>query len=88
MKLPSGPNEPLGRAHCLPEGSLFKKLALGSAGIWHLHSYGLLQASFRPADQMGVWGSCWRYHEELIWARGVRCQHIQKALLAVWSYYG
>jgi len=48
--------------------------------IQRLHSYGLLNASFRPADQMCVLRSYLRYRDELVCARSVQCQHQQKAL--------
>ncbi len=46
-----------------------------------LHSYGLLGASFRPADPYCVVRTLLRYQEELVAARGVQIQHMQKALL-------
>jgi transposase len=48
--------------------------------IQRLHSYGLLNASFRPADQMCVLRTYLRYRDELVCARSVQCQHMQKAL--------
>jgi transposase len=45
-----------------------------------LHSYGLLNGSFRPADEMCVLRSYLRYRDELVGARSVQCQHMQKAL--------
>jgi transposase len=48
--------------------------------IQRLHSYGLLNASFRPADQMCVLRSYLRYRDDLVCARSVQCQHLQKAL--------
>lgn len=48
--------------------------------LQRLHSYGLLNASFRPADQMCVLRSYLRYRNELVGARSVQCQHLQKAL--------
>ena len=48
--------------------------------IQRLHSYGLLNASFRPADQMCVLRSYLRYRDDLVCARSVQCQHMQKAL--------
>lgn len=48
--------------------------------IQRLHSYGLLHASFRPEDQMCVLRSFLRYRDELVCARSVQCQHLQKAL--------
>jgi transposase len=48
--------------------------------LQRLHSYGLLSASFRPEDQMCVLRSFLRYRDELVCARSVQCQHMQKAL--------
>jgi len=48
--------------------------------IQRLHSYGLLNASFRPADPMCVLRSYLRYRDELVGARSVQCQHLQQAL--------
>ena len=48
--------------------------------LQRLHSYGLLNASFRPADAMCVLRSYLRYRDELVCARSVQCQHMQKAL--------
>jgi transposase len=48
--------------------------------LQRLHSYGLLNASFRPEDQMCVLRSFLRYRNELVGARSVQCQHLQKAL--------
>jgi transposase len=48
--------------------------------IQRLHSYGLLNASFRPVDAMCVLRSYLRYRDELVSARSVQCQHMQKAL--------
>jgi len=48
--------------------------------IQRLHSYGLLNASFRPADAMCVLRSYLRYRDDLVCARSVQCQHMQKAL--------
>jgi transposase len=48
--------------------------------IQRLHSCGLLNASFRPADQMCVLRSYLRYRDDLVCARSVQCQHMQKAL--------
>jgi hypothetical protein len=45
-----------------------------------LHTYGLLQGSFRPADNYCVLRSYLRYRDELIGARSTQCQHMQKAL--------
>jgi transposase len=48
--------------------------------IQRLHSYGLLNASFRPEDPMCVLRSYLRYRDDLVCARSVQCQHMQKAL--------
>jgi len=48
--------------------------------IQRLHSFGLLQASFRPEDPMCVLRSYLRYRDELVCARSRQCQHMQKAL--------
>jgi transposase len=48
--------------------------------IQRLHSCGLLNASFRPDDSMCVLRSYLRYRDELVCARSVQCQHMQKAL--------
>jgi transposase len=48
--------------------------------IQRLHAYGLLGASFRPADPYCVVRSYLRYRDELVAARSVQTQHMQKAL--------
>ena len=48
--------------------------------IQRLHSFGLLNASFRPEDQMCVLRSYLRYRDQLVSARSMQCQHMQKAL--------
>jgi transposase len=48
--------------------------------IQRLHTYGLLQGSFRPADPYCVLRTYMRYRDELIGARSTQCQHLQKAL--------
>jgi transposase len=48
--------------------------------IQRLHSYGLLRASFRPANAYCVLRTYLRYRDELICARSTQCQHMQKAL--------
>jgi len=48
--------------------------------IQRLHSYGLLGASFRPADAYCVMRSYLRYRDELVAGRGTQTQHMQKAL--------
>jgi transposase len=49
--------------------------------IQRLHTYGLLSGSFRPADPYCVVRSYLRYRDELIAARSMQIQHMQKALL-------
>jgi len=49
--------------------------------IQRLHTYGLLQGSFRPEDVYCVLRTYLRYRDELVGARGTQCQHLQKALL-------
>ena len=48
--------------------------------IQRLHTYGLLQGSFRPADPYCVLRTYLRYRDELVGARSTQCQHLQKAL--------
>jgi transposase len=48
--------------------------------LQRLHSCGLLNASFRPADEMCVLRTYLRYRDELVCARSAQCQHMQKAL--------
>jgi transposase len=48
--------------------------------IQRLHTYGLLQGSFRPVDGCCVVRTYLRYGDELVSARSVQCQHMQKAL--------
>ena len=48
--------------------------------IQRLHTYGLLQGSFRPADPYCVLRTYMRYRDELVGARSTQCQHMQKAL--------
>jgi len=48
--------------------------------LQRLHSFGLLNASFRPDDSMCVLRSYLRYRDDLVCARSVQCQHMQKAL--------
>lgn len=48
--------------------------------IQRLHTYGLLQGSFRPADPYCVLRTYLRYRDELISARSTQTQHMQKAL--------
>jgi transposase len=48
--------------------------------IQRLHTYGLLQGSFRPADPYCVLRSYLRHRDELITARATQVQHMHKAL--------
>jgi transposase len=48
--------------------------------IQRLHSFGLLNASFGPDDQVCVLRSYLRYRDQLVCARSVQTQHMQKAL--------
>jgi transposase len=48
--------------------------------IQRLHTYGLLQGSFRPEDRYCVLRSYLRYRDELVSARSAQSQHMQKAL--------
>ncbi len=48
--------------------------------IQRLHSYGLLNPSFRPPDAMCVLRTYLRYRDELVCARSTQCQHMQMAL--------
>jgi transposase len=48
--------------------------------IQRLHTYGLLQGSFRPEDPYCVLRTYLRYRDELVSARSTQCQHLQKAL--------
>src|ERR1017187_1408067 len=48
--------------------------------IQRLHTYGLLQGSFRPEDKYCVVRTYLRYRDELVGARSTQCQHLQKAL--------
>src|SRR4051812_40660427 len=48
--------------------------------IQRLHTYGLLQPSFRPEDCYCVVRTYLRYRSELVGARSTQCQHMQKAL--------
>jgi transposase len=49
--------------------------------IQRLHTYGLLQGSFRPEDPYCVLRTYLRYRDELVGARGTQGQHMHKALL-------
>jgi len=48
--------------------------------IRRLHSYGLLTASFRPADEIVAWRSFQRHREMLIRYAAQHVQHLQKTL--------
>ncbi len=48
--------------------------------IQRLHTYGLLQGSFRPQDSYCVLRTYLRHRDELIGARSTQCQHMHKAL--------
>jgi len=48
--------------------------------IRRLHSYGLLTASFRPADEIVVWRGFQRQREMLVRYAAQHIQHLQKAL--------
>jgi len=48
--------------------------------IQRLHTYGLLQGSFRPQDPYCVLRTYLRYRDELVSARSTQCQHMHKAL--------
>ena len=48
--------------------------------IQRLHTFGLLQGSFRPKDAYCTLRTYLRYRDELIAARSTQCQHMQKAL--------
>jgi transposase len=48
--------------------------------IQRLHTYGLLQGSFRPADAYCVLRTYLRYRDELVSARSAQALHMQKAL--------
>jgi hypothetical protein len=45
-----------------------------------LHTFGLLNNSFRPAEEIGVLRSYMRQRENLVTAVGTAIQHIEKAL--------
>ena len=48
--------------------------------IQRLHTYGLLQGSFRPEDPYCVLRTYLRHRDELVSARSTQTQHMQKAL--------
>ena len=55
-----------------------------------LHTFGLLNNSFRPTDQICVLPSYWRQRDTLITAASTCVQHMQKALTEIsdsrWSF--
>jgi transposase len=48
--------------------------------LQRLHSFGLLNASFRPPDHICVLRSYLRYRDEMVCGRSMQIQHMQKAL--------
>jgi transposase len=48
--------------------------------LQRLHSFGLLNASFRPPDHICVLRSYLRYRDDLVGLRSMQSQHMQKAL--------
>lgn len=48
--------------------------------LQHLHSVGLLNGSFRPAQEICALRSLWRHRESLIQMASTHLQHMQKAL--------
>lgn len=48
--------------------------------LQRLHTYGLLNGSFRPEDQVCVLRSYWRHRDNLIRYASAHVQHMQKAL--------
>ena len=48
--------------------------------IQYLHSVGLLNASFRPPDEICVIRSLWRHRESLVQMAAEHIMHMQKAL--------
>ncbi len=79
--------EPYGLEICLVNAHHVKNLPGRKSDVqdcqWlqKLHSYGLLAASFRPADQICVLRSYWRHRARLIQYAGAHIQHMQKALV-------
>jgi len=79
--------EPYGLDICLVNAHHVKNLPGRKSDVqdcqWlqELHSYGLLAASFRPADQICVLRSYWRHRARLIQYAGAHIQHMQKALV-------
>ncbi len=79
--------EPYGLQICLVNAHHVKNLPGRKSDVqdcqWlqELHCYGLLAASFRPADQICVLRSYWRHRARLIQYAGAHIQHMQKALV-------
>lgn len=48
--------------------------------LQRLHTYGLLAAAFRPAEQVCVWRSSLRHRAMLVTSAGQHMQHMQQAL--------
>ena len=48
--------------------------------LQRLHSFGLLNASFRPPDEICILRTYLRYREDLVGLRSMQIQHMQKAL--------
>jgi transposase len=48
--------------------------------LQRLHSFGLLNASFRPPDDICVLRAYLRYRDDLVRSRSMQIQHLQKAL--------
>jgi len=48
--------------------------------LQRLHSYGLLNASFRPPDHICVLRTYLRYRDDMVGSRSMQIQHMQKAL--------
>jgi len=78
--------EPYGLDICLVNAHHVKNLPGRKSDVqdcqWlqELHSYGLLAASFRPADQICVLRSYWRQRARLVQSSATHIQHMQKAL--------
>src|SRR2546421_178181 len=60
-----------------------KSDVLDCQGIRRLHSYGLLTASFRPADEIVAWRGFQRQRDMLVRYAAQHVQHAQKALEAM-----
>lgn len=57
-----------------------KKDETDAQWLRRLHTFGLLNNSFRPAEEMCAVRAYWRHREELIEHRAAHIQHMQKAL--------